>query len=462
MNAAALLRAVLELGALLALLAICTAVLTGVHRVSGRQRRLADYRLRGQLREVLLIATADEPGSSSRIPRLMRRAASRRHRRRVLIEAACSISGAADADRTRRLADVADRLGLTRRLQRELIGGTMLTRAAAAETIGQLRLVEARGHLYVAMRDQRMAVRVAAAQAFCLTFPNSCATALVRMLQAEPTSNGQQRLAEIIAGMRGIAAEPLLTATAERPTPLLVRLVSICVPLHDALPVLVAAADTIDAATRLAAVRALGTMASSWAIPTLIEAVQDSDAFVRSAAVSALAATSDPNVLPYVLPALGDTDHVVRARASSAAAALAGGVAVAVSLTEEAENPQVQAAAAAAVQTHLVQGGILALASEDPGQRLAAERSVLALLVSVGYRRLAEQLATRHPHPVVRSAVTQLLERAPAQDPPAGPPAPLVPQRRSTDRVVLEGSRGPVAALPRQRRKVRAARGELR
>lgn len=415
----------LLLSALPLLTAAVVAVVTSVAvlRRNRRHRTRRRTAVGADARRDLLTVVLDKAGSDDAHDRLEHLA---RHKsgRRLLLELTTSVAGTIRGESDRRLADLVDRTGVVDELLAQLNDPDPYRRAAAAETIGGLRLRMAVDALHAAMRDEDADVRVAAATAYVRLDAHRAAPALLRMLGKED-GRPAERLADLVC-LLGPAAVPavLEQIRSGARTPLMLRVLAACGDPVLAQPTLVEALAAPDGQVRVEAARGLTRGATTLAVPALLSALGDPDEDVRACAATALGQIGVPQVVPALVALLDDPKWSVRQRAAAALAAVPGGVTVLTDLLGR--SPQfVTTAAATGLQQAFVGTGLLTdLVAEDPARRAVAEAAVAALVERGSMTRLLSEAAARYPHPSVRERLTSLLAGA---DTPIAVPAPIRP-----------------------------------
>lgn len=410
------------------LTAVTMAVVTAAVVVHGFRRRAVRKRsgLETQARHDVLVVVlgGDQDPAVAAARRRLTGLAGRRGGQSLLTAIIGSVAGTVRGETDDRLADLASVTGVVATLRRELTDPDPARRAAAAETIGGLRLDDGVKSLHVAMRDPDPEVRIAAATAYVRLNPERAAPAVLRMLaKEEPWAAG--RLAELVCLIGPTAVPAVLEqmSTAGR-SPLLLRVLAAAGDMLAAQPAFVAALASPQADVRIEAARALSRSATTLAVPALLTALNDPEDNVRAHAAAALGQVGAPQVVPALVALLDDPCWSVRQQAAAAIAAVPGGVTVLSDLIDR--SPQFVTTAAATGLQHAVAGtGLLAdLVADDPLRREEAERAVVALGRRGQYTALLSEAAARYPHPKVRARLAELLAA------PRGGPLPAVPLPR--------------------------------
>ncbi|TQN44272.1 HEAT repeat protein [Blastococcus colisei] len=383
---------------------VAVAVLRG-----GRRRRIrrvtairADVR-----RDLLAVVLGREDDSEAR--RRLQDVARRKSGRHLLRDLATSVAGTVRGEADGRLSELAAAVGIEAELLEQLRDPDQNRRAAAAETIGALRLPMAVEALHIAMRDDAADVRVAAATAYIRLDAHRAAPALLRMLGTEE-ERAAERLADLVSLLGPAAAPAVLEqiGAGER-TPRMLRVLVACGDPMIAQPVMVEALAAPDSRVRVEAARGLTRGATTLAVPGLLAALGDPDEEVRAHAATALGQIGVPQVVPALVGLLDDPQWSVRQRAAAAVAAVPGGVTVLTDLIGR--SPQfVTTAAATGLQQAFVGTGLLTdLIADDPARRGVAEAAVAALVQRGQMTALLTEAAARYPHPGVRERLGALL-----------------------------------------------------
>ncbi len=402
--AALLPTTIVVLVALIALGSIGNTIGRAYRRLRSRRRHQLRLHFRLLLSD-LLERQVDGPS------REIKAAARSRARRAVLLDAAESLGRELPIEDRFALGRIISRTALNRYVMQRATIGQQLQRTRAVAQLAALALPDAREVLFIAMRDDDQSVRNAAATSWATLAGPDAAPALVRMLVNEPETD-TTTLIELVAGLGRDAGPHVLNALRNQPTPSLVKVTSYCCDPTDAAVVMSKVlSSSQQPAVRLATVRELAKIPSPLTVESLTMCLDDPDTYVRSSAAAAIGSASDPSAIGPLAALLSDPDHVVRTRAAASIGRIPGGR-DALSTLCASEDHRVAQAAAVALQTALVQGGLDDLASDDELTVAHTFRHLRALVENQGYSLLIRQAAERHPSERVRSRLRSLVEEA--------------------------------------------------
>jgi HEAT repeat protein len=191
--------------------------------------------------------------------------------------------------------------------------GSAGVRAAAAQAFAQVEGPLAQPFLLAALDDQDPWVRYFAARSVGRHGSSECVTALARLAQTDPADHVRVAAVESLARIGGARAVSILAPLAESDNADLAgaALGGLGLIGHpDALPPLLAALRSPDAARRVDALGALGERGGAGAVDAIRwVASADADARVMQSAIAALARLATPEAIDTLITLTADPDR---------------------------------------------------------------------------------------------------------------------------------------------------------
>jgi HEAT repeat protein len=324
----------------------------------------------------------------------------------LLLDHIRSLKGHAQA----RLALAFEQLGFVGQAHRHLSHRRWWVRVDGAEKLGRMLARPAVPDLIRLMDDPVPEVRLRAAKALGAIGGLQAVETLIAALKATDRW-ATLRIADILAGLGPSAVEPLLEAFARLPPAARVPAIDILGRLrsHLSLPLLRGLLADADPNARARAAHSLGLIGHPAVTQALIEALTDPEWPVRAMAAKSLGRIAGEEAIEPLRRALSDSEWWVRANAAESLRAKgeAGHRALLVAL--DGSDAFAAHKAAWMLQESGVLDALLARLAEGTDDDRREARSVLRRLVALRRTELLQDIAARHPDPIVRREVGDLL-----------------------------------------------------